>query len=334
MKKTALISGITGQDGSYLAGLLVEKGYAVHGIVRPADPIGLSNLADLLHPSKRDSVQLHHADIREKDRLRQIIQTVEPDELYHLAAQSDPGRSFECPGYTAEVVGLGTVRILEAVREIGLPTKVFHAASSAMFGRVEISPQDETTPFYPMTPYAAAKVFAYWLCVNFREAYGMFVCNGILYNHESPRRGGNFFTRKVTKAAARIRAGLQDRLSLSDLSASRDWGYAPEYVTAMWLMLQRESPDDYVVATGEMHSAEEFVEAAFAEAGLDWKHHVDVIPQSRPARAENLCGNTSKARERLGWVATTRFRDLVRIMVEADCALVAPRHEGSVTERS
>ncbi len=322
--KTALISGITGQDGSYLAERLVEKGYEVHGIVRRASTSGLGRLARLLDGPGQARVHLHYGDLSDPARLGQIVRAVRPQELYHLAAQSEAGLSFEIPEYTAETTGLGMLRILEALRAADVPARVFHAASSEMFGWAKASPQDETTPFHPRTPYAVAKAFAYWTAVNYREAYGMFVCNGIMYNHESPRRGENFFTRKVTRAAARIKAGIQDRLTLGDLSAERDWGYAPEYVEAMWLMLQQPEPDDYVIATGETHTAEAFVEAAFKELGLDWRDHVEVaVEHLRPAQGENLIGNASKARERLGWVAATRFPDLVRIMVEADWALVA-----------
>jgi len=322
--RTALITGITGQDGSYLAEALVEDGYEVHGIVRRASTQNLGRLAGLLGGPGGARVHLHYGDLTDAGRLGQIIRTIRPDELYHLGAQSEAGFSFEIPEYTAETTGLGMLRILEALRTAGLAARVFHAASSEMFGAAVVSPQDEATPFHPRTPYAAAKAFAFWTAVNYREAYGMFVCNGILYNHESPRRGEHFFTRKVTLAAARIKAGIQDRLTLGDLSAQRDWGYAPEYVAAMRLMLRQPEPDDYVIATGETHSAEEFVAAAFAEAGLDWRGHVEARAEHiRPAQGENLRGNASKAHQRLGWAATTRFRDLVRIMVEADCALVA-----------
>jgi len=331
-ERTALITGITGQDGSYLAELLVEKGYEVHGIVRRASTSGLGRLAGLLDGPGGLHVHLHYGDLSDPARLGQIIRAVRPEELYHLAAQSEAGFSFEIPEYTAETTGLGMLRILEALRAAELPARVFHAASSEMFGWARESPQDETTRFHPRTPYAVSKAFAYWTAVNYREAYGIFVCNGLLYNHESPRRGENFFTRKVTLAAARIEAGLQDRLTLGDLSAQRDWGYAPEYVTAMWLMLQQPEPDDYVVATGETHSTEEFVTAAFAEVGRDWRNHVEVTAKHlRTAQGENLCGNASKARKRLGWAPVTRFRELVRIMMEADCALVAeePRRPGA-----
>lgn len=322
--RTALITGITGQDGSYLAELLVEKGYEVHGIVRRSSTSGLSRLSGLLEGPGGTRVHLHHGDLSDPARLVQIVQAVRPDELYHLAAQSEAGLSFEIPEYTAETTGLGMLRILEALRAAAVPAKVFHAASSEMFGSPGVSPQDETTPFHPRTPYAVAKTFAYWIGVNYREAYGMFVCNGLMYNHESPRRGESFLTRKVTRAAARIAAGLQPRLALGDLSARRDWGYAPEYVAAMWLMLQQPEPDDYVIATGETHSVQDFVEAAFTVVGLDWRDHVDVAAEHfRPAEGESLRGNAAKAKARLGWSPSATFSDLVRIMVEADCALAA-----------
>jgi|GEM_PF-73594 len=322
-RKTALITGITGQDGSYLAEILVAKGYDVHGTIRRTSSSGLGRLAALLDGPGGPRIHLHHADLADAGRVVEVIRAVRPDELYHLAAQSEAGLSFEIPEYTADITALGMLRVLEALRVAGCATRVFHAASSEMFGAAASSPQDEGTSFHPRTPYAVSKAFAYWTAVNYREAYGMFVCNGILYNHESPRRGENFFTRKVTRAVARIKAGLQHGLTLGDLSAQRDWGYAPEYVDAAWRMLQQPEPDDYVIATGETHSAEQFVEAAFAEAGLSWRDHVETAAQHlRPAQGQNLRGDASKARDRLGWVAATRFREIVRLMVEADCALV------------
>lgn len=322
--RTALITGITGQDGSYLAELLVSKGYDVHGIIRRTSAASVDRLAGILDGPARGRLHLHYGDLSDPVRLGRIVSAVRPEEVYHLAAQSEAGLSFELPEYTADTTGLGTLRILEALRAAGVQARVFHAASSEMFGWPDSSPQDETTPFHPRTPYAVAKAFAYWTAVNYREAYGMFVSNGLLYNHESPRRGENFFTRKVSRAVARIQTGLQGRLALGDLSAQRDWGYAPEYVSAMWLMLQQPEPGDYVIATGETHSVEEFVAAAFRHAGLDWHDYVDVAAENlRLAQGANLRGNAAKARERLGWVAATRFPDLVRIMVDADCALVA-----------
>lgn len=324
-RRVALISGITGQDGSYLADLLVEQGYEVHGLIRRVSTSGTARLAHLLGPDP-PQIQLHYAELTEAARLAQVIEQVRPDELYHLAAQSEAGLSFELPAYTAEITGLGTLRILEAVRASRLPVKVFHAASSEMYGVAREIPQNEATPFYPRSPYGVAKVFAYWTVVNYREAYGMFVCNGILFNHESPRRGENFVTRKITRGVARIAAGLQPKITLGDLTSERDWGYAPDYVRAMWLMLQQNAPDDYVVATGETHSVEEFVAAAFAEAGLDWRGYVEVDARYfRPVQSENLRGDAARARARLGWAPATTFQDLVRTMVHADMALVGGR---------
>ncbi|MHB8731313.1 MAG: GDP-mannose 4,6-dehydratase [bacterium] len=322
-RKTALITGITGQDGSYLAEMLVAKGYDVHGTIRRTSSSGVGRLAALLDGPGGPRIHLHHADLADAARVGEVIRAVRPDELYHLAAQSEAGLSFQIPEYTADITALGMLRVLEALRAAGCVTRVFHAASSEMFGAAASTPQNEGTPLHPRTPYAVSKAFAYWTAVNYREAYGMFVCNGILYNHESPRRGENFFTRKVTRAVARIKAGLQKGLTLGDLSAQRDWGYAPEYVDAAWRMLQQPEPDDYVIATGEIHGAEQFVEAAFAEAGLAWRDHVDTAAQHlRPAQGQNLRGDASKARDRLGWVAATRFREIVRLMVDADCTLV------------
>ncbi|HLY21474.1 MAG TPA: GDP-mannose 4,6-dehydratase [bacterium] len=317
------MTGITGQDGSYLAELLLAKGYDVHGTIRRTSSSAVGRLAALLDGPGGPRIHLHHADLADAGRVVEVIRAVRPDELYHLAAQSEAGLSFEIPEYTADITALGMLRVLDALRAAGCATRVFHAASSEMFGAAASSPQNESTPFHPRTPYAVSKAFAYWTAVNYREAYGMFVCNGILYNHESPRRGENFFTRKVTRAVARIKAGLQKGLTLGDLSAQRDWGYAPEYVDAAWRMLQQPEPDDYVIATGETHSVEQFVDAAFAEAGLAWRDHVETAAQHvRPAQGENLVGDASKARDRLGWVAATRFHEIVRLMVEADCALV------------
>lgn len=320
--KVALITGVTGQDGSYLAELLVGKEYEVHGMLRRVSSASTRHLEALLQTPAAQRVHLHYGEMSDGGRLMHLIREVEPDELYHLAAQSEAGLSFELPVYTAEVTGVGTLRVLEAVRHSRLPVKVFHAASSEMYGAPEASPQNEHTPFRPRSPYAMAKLLGYWAAVNYREAYGLFICNGLLFNHESPRRGENFVTRKITRAAARITAGVQDRLTLGDLSARRDWGYAPDYVRGMWAMLQQEAPDDYVLATGETHSVEEFAAAAFREVGLEWREYVDVAAHHfRSARGEDLRGDASKARTRLGWTATTRFDDLVRIMVAADVAL-------------
>src|SRR6184192_246533 len=283
MSKVALISGITGQDGAYLAELLLEKGYVVHGIKRRASLLNTDRI-DHLYQDPHDTnvhLVLHYGDLTDATNLIRIIQQVKPDEIYNLAAQSHVAVSFETPEYTANADGLGTLRMLEAIRLLGLKerTRFYQASTSEMFGKVPETPQRETTPFYPRSPYGAAKVYAYWITVNYREAYGMFACNGILFNHESPIRGETFVTRKVTRAVAHIKAGLQDKLYLGNLDAKRDWGYAKEYVEAMWRMLQQEAADDYVIATGETHAVHEFVEEAFAYAGLDWRDHVEIDPK-------------------------------------------------------
>jgi GDPmannose 4,6-dehydratase len=330
--KKALITGITGQDGSYLAELLLGKGYEVHGIIRRASSFNTGRIDHLYTDPHLNGVRffLHYGDISDSTNLIKLLYRVQPDEVYHLAAQSHVRVSFDIPEYTGDVTGLGTVRILEAIRETGLKAKFYQASSSEMYGKVSESPQSETTPFYPRSPYAAAKVYAYWSTVNYRESYGLFACNGILFNHESPRRGETFVTRKITRAAARIKAGLQDKLYLGNLAAQRDWGYAKEYVEAMWLMLQQDQPDDYVVATGETHSVEEFLAEAFALSGLDWRAHVEIDPKYyRPTEVDLLVGDAGKARTMLGWKATTKFKDLVRLMVEADASVLVTveRHE-------
>jgi GDPmannose 4,6-dehydratase len=330
--KKALITGITGQDGSYLAELLLGKGYEVHGIIRRASSFNTGRIDHLYTDPHLNGVRffLHYGDISDSTNLIKLLYRVQPDEVYHLAAQSHVRVSFDIPEYTGDVTGLGTVRILEAIRETGLKAKFYQASSSEMYGKVSESPQSETTPFYPRSPYAAAKVYAYWSTVNYRESYGLFACNGILFNHESPRRGETFVTRKITRAAARIKAGLQDKLYLGNLAAQRDWGYAKEYVEAMWLMLQQDQPDDYVVATGETHSVEEFLAEAFALSGLDWRAHVEIDPKYyRPTEVDLLVGDAGKARTMLGWKATTKFKELVRLMVEADASVLVTdeRHE-------
>ncbi|RMG33220.1 MAG: GDP-mannose 4,6-dehydratase, partial [Planctomycetota bacterium] len=296
----------------YLNRFLQSKGYEVHGII-PCRAPGIGE------PPPR----LHYADLSDGSNLDTILDEVQPDEVYNLAAQSHVRLSFDIPLYTAEVTGLGCLRVLEAVRKYqlrsGRPVRFYQASSSEMYGKVERSPQDESTPFHPRSPYACAKVYAYWQTVNYREAYGMFACNGILFNHESPRRGEAFVTRKITRAAARIKLGLQDTLRLGNLDAKRDWGFAGDYVEAMWLMLQQDEPDDYVVATGETHSVREFLEAAFAHLGLDPGRHVEIDPQLyRPAEVHVLCGDATKARERLGWRPRVGFEELVRMMVDHD----------------
>ncbi len=321
--KKALITGITGQDGSYLAELLLSKGYEVHGIIRRASTFNTSRINALYEDPHINGVRLflHYGDISDSTNLIKLLYRIQPEEVYHLAAQSHVRVSFDIPEYTGDVTGLGTVRLLEAIREVGLATRFYQAGSSEMFGLVSEVPQRETTPFHPRSPYAAAKVYAHWITVNYRESYGLFACNGILFNHESPRRGETFVTRKITRAAAQIKAGLQDKLYLGNLEARRDWGYAKEYVEAMWRMLQQEEPDDYVIATGETHSVREFLEEAFAHAGLDWKKHVEYDARyERPAEVDLLLGDAGKAKAKLGWEPKTTFYDLVHLMVDEEIA--------------
>jgi GDPmannose 4,6-dehydratase len=319
--KKALITGVTGQDGSYLAELLLEKGYEVHGIIRRASTFNTQRIDHLYADPHINGVRLflHYGDISDSTNLIKLLYRTQPDEVYHLAAQSHVRVSFDIPEYTADVTGLSAIRILEAIRETGVNSRFYQASSSEMFGKAVEVPQSETTPFYPRSPYAAAKVFAYWSTVNYRESYGLFACNGILFNHESPRRGETFVTRKVTRAVARIKAGTQDKLYLGNLDAKRDWGYAKEYVEAMWLMLQQDQPDDYIIATGETHSVKEFVSEAFGCADLDWRDYVEIDPKYyRPSEVDVLVGDASKAKRILGWEPRTRFKDLVRLMVAAD----------------
>jgi GDPmannose 4,6-dehydratase len=321
--KRALVTGITGQDGSYLAELLLEKGYEVHGIIRRASTFNTGRIDHLYQDPHINDVRLflHYGDMADSTNLIKLLYHLAPDEVYHLAAQSHVRVSFDIPEYTADITGVGTVRILEAIRETKLATRFYQASSSEMYGRAQETPQRETTPFHPCSPYAAAKAYAHWMTVNYRESYGIFACNGILFNHESPRRGETFVTRKVASAVARINAGLQDRLYLGNLDAKRDWGFAKEYVEAMWLMLQQDEPDDYVVATGETHSVQEFVEEAFSCASLDWRAHVEIDPRYyRPVEVDVLLGDASKARTKLGWTPRVTFKDLVRLMVDAEMA--------------
>ena len=323
--KKALITGITGQDGSYLAELLLDKGYEVHGTIRRASSFNTARIDHLYTDPHINGVRLflHYGDIADSTNLIKLLYRIQPDEIYHLAAQSHVRVSFDIPEYTGDVTGLGTIRILEAIRETGLKSKFYQASSSEMFGKVRETPQTELTPFYPRSPYGAAKVYAYWATVNYREAYGMFAANGILFNHESPRRGETFVTRKITRAVARIKANLQDKLYLGNLDAKRDWGYAKEYVEAMWLMLQQDKPDDYVIATGETHSVSEFLAEAFSYADLDWRDYVEMDSKYlRPSEVELLVGDASKARNVLGWEPKVAFKDLVRLMVDADMSLV------------
>jgi GDPmannose 4,6-dehydratase len=325
IKKTALITGITGQDGSYLADLLMQKGYEVHGVIRRTSAMHRERIEQLTADphSPKAKIHLHYGDLSDSSSMNQIMKTIKPQEVYHLGAQSHVKISFEIPEYTGDVTGLGTLRILEAIRESGVPTKFYQASSSEMFGQAPEAPQDEKTAFHPRSPYGCAKVYAYWTAVNYREAYGIFACNGILFNHESPRRGENFVSRKITRGVARIVAGLDQKLFLGNLQAKRDWGYAPEYVEAMWRMLQQEKADDYVIATGETHSVEEFAREAFDYAGLDWKKYVEIDPRYfRAAEVDLLLGDNSKAKRLLGWEPKVKFRDLVRIMLDADLALL------------
>jgi len=319
--KKALITGITGQDGSYLAELLLSKDYEVHGVIRRASTFNTERIDHLYQDPHINGVRLflYYGDLADSTNLIKLLYRIQPDEIYHLAAQSHVRVSFDIPEYTGDVTGLGTIRILEAIRETGLKAKFYQASSSEMYGKVQEVPQRETTPFYPRSPYGAAKLYSYWLTINYRESYGMFACNGILFNHESPRRGETFVTRKVTRTAARIKAGLEEKVYLGNLDAKRDWGYAKEYVEAMWLMLQQEEPDDYVIATGETHSVRELLEETFSYAGLDWRKHLAIDERYyRPAEVDLLIGDPGKAKRKLGWEAKTKFKDLVRLMVDAD----------------
>jgi GDPmannose 4,6-dehydratase len=312
--KKAFITGITGQDGSYLAELLLEKGYEVHGLVRRSSSFNTWRIDHV-----RDHLMLHYGDLVDQNSLVRTLEAVAPDEVYNLAAQSHVKVSFEMPEYTGNVTALGVLRLLDALRELGLSARVYQAGSSEMYGLVQETPQTERTPFHPRSPYGVSKVFGHWTAINYREGYGMHVSNGILFNHESPRRGENFVTRKITMGLAAIKKGRARELRLGNLDARRDWGFAKDYAEAMWLMLQREKPDDYVVATGENHSVREFLEEAFSYAGLDWQEYVKVDPKYfRPAEVDRLLGNPAKAREALGWKTRIGFRELVRLMVDAD----------------
>lgn len=324
--KRALITGITGQDGSYLAELLLQKGYEVHGIIRRSSSFNTGRIDHIYTDPHFDETRLflHYGDLTDAVALVKLLYELKPDEIYNLGAQSHVRVSYDIPESTGDIVGLGTQRILEAIRESGLINKVrfYQASSSEMFGKVQQVPQTETTPFWPRSPYACAKVYAYWLTVNYREGYKMHASNGILFNHESPRRGETFVTRKITRAATRIKLGLQDALYLGNLDAKRDWGYAKDYVEMMWLMLQQEQPDDYVVATNETHSVREFVEETFGHLGLDWKKYVRHDQRyERPAEVDLLIGDPSKAKKILGWEPKVKFKELVQLMVEADLKL-------------
>jgi GDPmannose 4,6-dehydratase len=322
MNKKALITGITGQDGSYLTELLLGKGYDVYGIIRRASTFNTERIDHLYQDPHIQGTRLHlvYGDLNDASSLNKILRDVQPDEIYNLGAQSHVRVSFDIPEYTAEVGALGTLRILEAIRETGLQkTRFYQASSSELYGKVQEVPQRESTPFYPRSPYAAAKLYSYWITVNYRESYDLFACNGILFNHESPRRGETFVTRKITRAAAAIKLGLQSKLYLGNLEAKRDWGFAGDYVEAMWMMLQQEQPEDFVIATGETHSVREFLDEAFGYLDLDWHDYVEIDPRYfRPAEVDLLIGDSTKARERLGWKPRVSFPELVRMMVDAD----------------
>ena len=345
MIKKALITGITGQDGSYLTELLLEKGYEVHGIIRRSSSFNTGRIDQLFNnPNIHDkTLFLHYGDMTDSSNLNRILEKVQPDEIYNLAAQSHVKVSFEVPEYTAEVDGIGVLRFLDAIKERGLKTKFYQASSSELYGKVQEIPQTEKTPFYPRSPYGVAKLYAYWIVKNYREAYNLFACNGILFNHESPRRGGTFVTRKITRAAARIKLGLQDKLYLGNLNAKRDWGYAPEYCEGMWMVLQQDEPDDFLLATGETHTVREFCTLAFKELDieLEWNGKnenekgiekrtgqvlVEVDPgYYRPTEVDLLIGDASKAREKLGWQPKVKFEELIKIMVSADFQKVKKR---------
>jgi GDPmannose 4,6-dehydratase len=324
MTRRALITGITGQDGSYLAELLLNKGYEVHGVVRRSSTMNRSRIDHLEHehPSQLAGSRftLHYGDMTDSGGLNRLVMTVEPDEIYNLAAQSQVHISFDQPEYTGDSDGLGTTRLLEAIRATGRPTRFYQASTSEMFGLTP-PPQNETTPFHPRSPYGVAKLYAHWMTVNYREAHGIFACSGILFNHESPRRGENFVTRKVTRGIAAILSGRSNRLRLGNLEAKRDWGHARDYVEAMWMMLQQETPDDYVIATGIQRSIRQLVEMAFGMVGLDWKRHVEVDKAYfRPAEVPDLRGDAAKARAKLGWRPRTSFEDMIKEMIEFDLA--------------
>lgn len=323
--KRALLTGITGQDGSYLSEFLLERGYEVHGIIRRTSTFNTDRIDHIYEDPHVEGARLflHYGDLNDGTTLRRILEAVQPTEIYNLGAQSHVRVSFDAPEYTVDTVGTGTLRLLEAVRDYqqrtGIQVRFYQAGSSEMFGLVQAVPQTETTPFYPRSPYACAKVFAHWITVNYRESYDLFACNGILFNHESPRRGETFVTRKITRALARIVAGQQKKLFLGNLDAKRDWGYAKDYVQAMWLMLQQEQPDDYVIATGETHSIREFLDVAFRYVNLDWQDYVEFDERYlRPTEVELLIGDPAKAKQALGWEPSVTFEQLVNLMVEAD----------------
>jgi GDPmannose 4,6-dehydratase len=318
--RRALVTGITGQDGSYLAEFLLQKGYEVHGLIRRASTFNTERI-DHLYTDPHDPktrIYLHHGDLSDSGQLTNLIYNIQPEEVYHLGAQSHVRVSFDMPEYTGDITGIGTTRMLEVIRRSGVKTRFYQASSSEMFGDSP-PPQDESTPFRPRSPYAAAKVYAFWVAANYREAYKIFACNGILFNHESPRRGETFVTRKITRALAKIKLGLEKKLYLGNLNAKRDWGFAGDYVEAMWLMVQQEEADDFVIATGESHSIREFLEEAFSYQGLDWKDYVETdLRYFRPTEVGDLQGDASKARKKLGWQPKVKFKELVKLMVDAD----------------
>lgn len=342
MSKKALISGITGQDGSYLAEILLKKGYEVHGIIRRSSSFNTGRIDHLMNDKEvmNKSFFLYHGDITDTSNLNRLLEKIEPNEIYNLAAQSHVKVSFEVPEYTAEVDAIGTLRFLDAIRETGIKTKFYQASTSELYGKVQEVPQRETTPFYPRSPYGVAKIYGYWIVVNYREAYNLFACNGILFNHESPRRGETFVTRKITRAVAAIKKGKQEKLTLGNLDSKRDWGYAPEYCEGMWLIMQQDKPEDYVLATGETHTVKEFTELAFKSVGIDiaWegkeenekgvdsktgKILVAVDPMYyRPTEVDLLIGDAAKAKKNLGWEPKVKFADLVDIMVKADLEIM------------
>lgn len=333
MPKRALITGITGQDGSFLTELLLDKGYEVYGVIRRSSSFNTNRIDHLYQDPHEPNTRLRlvYGDLNDSSSLNTILRQVEPEEIYNLGAQSHVRVSFDVPEYTAEVTGIGAVRLLEAVREVGLRPKFYQASSSELYGKVAEVPQSEATPFYPRSPYGCAKAYAYYITVNYRESYGLFACNGILFNHESERRGETFVSRKITRAATRIKLGLQDKLYLGNLDAQRDWGHARDYVEAMWMMMQAEEPDDYVIATGETHSVREFLDEAFDYLDLNWRKYVEIDPRYyRPAEVDLLLGDATKARTVLGWEPKVSFRELVRIMIDHDLDLA--RQELAVQE--
>jgi GDPmannose 4,6-dehydratase len=331
--KTALITGITGQDGSYLTELLLKKGYKVHGMIRRSSTFGTERIDHLYKdPHEKPALKLVYGDLTDGGNLSSILNDINPDEVYNLGAQSHVRVSFDQPIYTANVDALGTLRLLEAIRTMARPPRFYQASSSEMFGKVVETPQKETTPFYPRSPYGCAKVYSYWQTVNHRESYNIFACNGILFNHESPRRGETFVTRKITRAATRIKEGLQKKLYLGNLDAKRDWGFAGDYVEAMWLMLQQDRPEDYVIATGKTHSVREFLDEVFGRLNLDWNKYVEIDPRYyRPAEVDLLLGDSTKARKKLGWEPKVDFKELAEMMVETDWELA--KREKVLAER-